>query len=51
MCNDKDNKIIRLEKEVERLKKSLKKQRYGLVWLDFPEAFDDDIENKLPILK
>ena len=24
--------------------------RYGLVWVDVPEAFDDDAENKLPIL-
>ena len=47
----KDNKILRLEKEIERLKKSLKKQRYGLVWMDVPEAFEDDVENKLPILK
>ncbi|MDO8467397.1 MAG: site-specific DNA-methyltransferase, partial [Nanoarchaeota archaeon] len=35
----------------ERLKKSVKKQRYGLVWMDVPEAFEDDVENKLPILK
>jgi adenine-specific DNA-methyltransferase len=47
----KDNKILRLEKEIERLKKSLKKQHYGLVWMDVPEAFEDDVENKLPILK
>ena len=47
----KDNRILRLEKEIERLKKSLKKQRYGLVWMDVPEAFEDDVENKLPILK
>lgn len=48
---EKDNKILRLEKELERLKKNLKKQKYGLVWLDVPEAFEDDVENKLPILK
>ncbi|MDO8657666.1 MAG: site-specific DNA-methyltransferase, partial [Candidatus Levybacteria bacterium] len=40
-----------LKKEIERLKKSVKKQRYGLVWMDVPEAFEDDVENKLPILK
>jgi adenine-specific DNA-methyltransferase len=47
----KDNQILKLEKEIARLKKSLKEQRYGLVWLDVPEAFEDDVENKLPILK
>jgi len=40
-----------LLKQIERLKKSIKKQRYGLVWMDVPEAFEDDVENKLPILK
>jgi len=48
---EKDNKILRLEKELDRLKKNLKKQKYGLVWMDVPEAFEDDVENKLPILK
>jgi len=43
--------ILKLKKEIERLKRSVKKQRYGLVWMDVPEAFEDDVENKLPILK
>ena len=43
--------ILKLKKEIERLKKAIKKQRYGLVWMDVPEAFEDDVENKLPILK
>ena len=43
--------ITKLKKEIERLKKAVKKQRYGLVWMDVPEAFEDDVENKLPILK
>lgn len=43
--------ILKLKKEIERLKKAVKKQRYGLVWMDVPEAFEDDVENKLPILK
>jgi adenine-specific DNA-methyltransferase len=47
----KDSRILKLEKEIARLKKNLKEQRYGLVWLDVPEAFEDDVENKLPILK
>lgn len=48
---DKDQKIFRLKKQIERLKKSVKNQRYGLVWMDAPEAFEDDVENKLPVLK
>jgi len=50
----KDNKILRLEKENKRLKKQLTKfgkKHYGLLWFDVPEAFEDDVENKLPILK
>ena len=46
-----DDEIIKLKKEIDRLRKSVKKQRYGLVWMDVPEAFEDDVENKLPILK
>ncbi len=54
-----DNQKAQLENEVERLKKKiakyeaieLKQNRYGLVWLDVPEAFEDDVENKLPILE
>lgn len=43
--------ILKLKKEIERLRKAVKKQRYGLVWMDVPEAFENDVENKLPILK
>lgn len=43
--------ILKLKKEIERLKKAVKKHRYGLVWMDVPEAFENDVENKLPILK
>ena len=46
-----ENKILKFKKEIARLKRNLKEQRYGLVWLDVPEAFEDDVENKLPILK
>ena len=54
MSNEKDKKenlMLKLQKENERLKKAVKKQKYGLVWMDIPEAFEDDVENKLPILK
>ena len=47
----KNGEIFKLKKEIERLKRAVKKQDYGLVWMDVPEAFEDDIENKLPILK
>jgi len=49
--SEKNKELFRLKKEIDRLKKSVKKQRYGLVWMDIPEAFEDDVENKLPILK
>ncbi len=54
-----DNQKAQLENEVARLNKKiakyealeLKQLNYGLVWLDVPEAFEDDVENKLPILE
>ena len=50
--DDNNNKtILNLEKEIKRLKIAVKKQRYGLVWMNIPEAFEDDVENKLAILK
>ena len=51
LLQQKENHIFKLEKEIEKWKKAVKTQRYGLVWLDVPEAFDDDFENKLPILE
>lgn len=49
--NQQANQIQKLEKEIVRLKKAIKNQLYGLVWYPVPEAFEDDVENKLPILK
>lgn len=54
-----DNEKSQLENEISRLKKKiekyeaidLKQNRFGLVWLDVPEAFENDVENKLPILE
>lgn len=54
-----DNQRTQLENEIARLNKKiakyeaieLKQSRFGLVWLDVPEAFEDDVENKLPILE
>lgn len=51
LIQQRDNQILRLQKEAEKLKKSIKTQRYGLVWADVPEAFEDDVENKLPVLE
>ena len=48
---DDKNTILKLQKQIDRLKNSIKKERYGLVWMDVPEAFEDDVENKIPILK
>ncbi len=44
-------RIHELEKEVERWKSQVKNVRYGLNWMDVPEAFDKDSEDKIPILE
>lgn len=44
-------RIRELEKEIARLHKQIKEQRYGLTWLDVPEAFETESENKIPILE
>lgn len=44
-------KIRELEKEIARLHGQIKEQRYGLTWLDVPEAFETESENKIPILE
>lgn len=51
ILGDKDAKILRLEKDVDRLKRSIRNENYGLAWIEVPEAFEDDVENKLPIVK
>jgi len=48
---DMDSTLEELQKEVRRLRAQLKSQRYGLVWLDVPEAFDAESEDKLPVLR
>jgi len=50
----KNNQILKLQKENERLKKQLTKfgkDKYGLFWFDVPEGFENDVENMLPILE
>lgn len=44
-------RIRELEKEVEHWKSQVKNVRYGLNWMDVPEAFDKDSEDKIPILE
>ena len=46
-------RVKELEKENARLKQELSVQmdKYGLYWLDCPEAFDADSENKIPVLE
>lgn len=44
-------RIRELEKEIARLHTQIKEQRYGLTWLDVPEAFEIESENKIPILE
>lgn len=44
-------RIRELEKEVARLHTQIKKERYGLVWLDVPEGFEQESENQIPVLE
>ena len=45
-------RIKELEKEVAYLNDQLKQDdRFGLKWIDVPEAFDKESENKIPILE
>ncbi|MEA5099480.1 MAG: site-specific DNA-methyltransferase [Bacteroidales bacterium] len=45
-------KIRELEKEVKKLNHQIiKDDRYGLNWIDCPEAFEEESENKIPILE
>ena len=45
-------KIRELEKEVKKLNNQIiKDDRYGLNWIDCPEAFEQETENKIPILE
>jgi len=43
--------VRELEKEVEKLQSKIKKQKYGLVWLDVKEGFEKASENSIPILE
>lgn len=47
--------IKALKDEIEQLKKrqtsQMKRQSYGLNWIDVPEAFEKETENKIPVLE
>ena len=38
------DRIAELEKELKRTHHKIKKDAYGLHWLDVPEAFEDDVD-------
>lgn len=44
-------KVHELQKEVERLNAQLKEKRFGLTWIDVPEAFEKESENSIPVLE
>lgn len=44
-------KVRELQKEVDRLNAQLKEKRFGLTWIDVPEAFELESENKIPVLE
>ena len=44
-------KVKKLQKEVERLNALLKEKRFGLSWIDVPETFEQESENKIPVLE
>ena len=44
-------KIRNLEKQVAQLNSQLKEKRFGLTWIDVPEAFEKESENKIPVLE
>jgi adenine-specific DNA-methyltransferase len=43
--------IEKLRKQLEIANNRIKTANYGIVWMDVPEAFEDDVENKLPVLE
>lgn len=44
-------KVCELQKEVDRLNAQLKEKRFGLTWIDVPEAFEQESENRIPVLE
>ena len=44
-------KVRELQKEVGRLNAQLKEKRFGLTWIDVPEAFEKESESSIPVLE
>jgi adenine-specific DNA-methyltransferase len=44
-------RVRELQKEVDRLNAQLKEKRFGLTWIDVPEAFEQESENKISVLE
>ena len=44
-------RIHELEKQISFLNQQVKEVKFGLNWIDVPEAFDKESENKIPILE
>ena len=40
-----------LKKKLEVANNRIKTEKYGITWLDVPEAFEEESENQLPILQ
>jgi adenine-specific DNA-methyltransferase len=45
------NEIEKLQRQLQIANNRVKKAKYGLVWMDVPEAFEQDSENQMPVLK
>ena len=43
-------RVHALEKEIKRLSTQMKSEKYGLRWVECPEAFEEESESKIPIL-
>lgn len=44
-------KVRELQKEVDHLNAQLKEKRFGLTWIDVPEAFEKESKNSIPVLE
>lgn len=44
------NQITVLKRQLEVANNRIKSEKYGITWLDVPEAFEEESENQLPIL-
>ena len=45
------NEIEKLQKQLEIANNRVKTAKYGLVWMEVPEAFEEESENQLPVLE